>query len=151
MVCVNANQSKEGADAFTDESYHNERRGPVVGVELVVGIGGVAGSRVEMHGGRGVDAVDSRGGAAAVDFRRVSRFEGRALGSGDAQRPARRFAETSASARTAVGRGLAVEVAAPVGPSRAGGGHRLASDPVSWRAAEVRERAVPFGSQVGDD
>ena len=137
-----ADQPKEGAHAFKDESYHIEWRGTSVDVELVGGLQAVEGPRLAMYRQRGVERRVAGGRPPDLGGGGLLRFGGRAFRSGGVQRVERWFAEDAEGARTAAERRTHGPPLARHAAAAVAGGHRLALGAVLWRAGHEQERVV---------
>src|SRR5687768_5543152 len=104
MGCVNKTNPKEGAHAFTEESYHIERRGASVDVGAVAASKAAEGPRLEMHRRRGLERGVARGRPSGFGLVRLLRHGRRALGPSGVQRLGGRLAEDAAGAGTSLER-----------------------------------------------
>src|SRR5216684_4101969 len=147
MVCVKEDQSKEGANAFKDESYHNEHGCTRPGVEIVGGCETGKGPWVVMHVLGRFECCAP--GCVADGVRLCCRARyGRC-----AQRPSRLHgadrwhAQDAACARKAIELGVDHAPAPPAAAAFSSGSHRLSPRSLLRNAAQEPQRDLLRATQ----
>src|SRR3990170_2133712 len=149
---VSTNQKpKEGAHAFTDESYHIESRGSSVGLELVDRVDADEGSRLAVHGQRGLEHCVAGGRADESAVCGLPRSGGGAVRPGRVRCLGRRLAQNASRLGRPAERRAGRPLAAPPAASQLAGGHRLALGALLRRAEAEPQRDFLRQAPAGDE
>src|SRR6266849_2722452 len=150
MVCVKEDQAKEGAHAFTEESYHIESRGSSMGIAVAPASTTLEGSRSIMHRRSGMEPAYACCGPQHFGVRGLPGFGPRAIAAGGVRCLGGRTASDSArpgeASEHCLGRG---HVAAPLASWPAGSGRRLAREALLWEAETQPQRNLSRQASAG--